>query len=142
MCIRDSNNAHRRQRLRKIHRENLQILSRIEAVDSFYKSEDWAEARRKNEGYLRNIVQYPVLPQHQCFGGGATGAPGGPGASGALTARPPRQRPCCWPKAARKVRMLPRPSQSQTRCRPTQRQGRRRWRWPSPRRMPTRTLMR
>jgi E3 ubiquitin-protein ligase TRIP12 len=55
------NKAFRKRELQRITQENQAILRRIQAREPNYNHLDWEESRRKNEQYLKNIVEYPLL---------------------------------------------------------------------------------
>ena len=71
---RSLNKAFRKRELQRITQENQAILRRIQAREPNYNHLDWEESRRKNEQYLRNIAEYPLLKSKA--GQAATWGPG------------------------------------------------------------------
>lgn len=58
---RSLNEVVRRERLRAITRENQRILAKIKDSRPTYDHTTWAADRRRNEAYLRNVAEYPVV---------------------------------------------------------------------------------
>ena len=71
---RSLNKAFRKRELQRITQENQAILRRIQAREPNYNHLDWEESRRKNEQYLKNIAEYPLLKNQRP--GAATWGPG------------------------------------------------------------------
>lgn len=57
--VKSLNRDYRKRELVKITIENQAILKRIQDKKSSYNRQDWNESRKKAEGYLKNISQYP-----------------------------------------------------------------------------------
>lgn len=72
---RSLNKAFRKRELQRITHENQAILRRIQAREPNYNHLDWEESRRKNEQYLKNIAEYPLL-KNKMGGQAATWGPG------------------------------------------------------------------
>lgn len=57
------NKEHRKRELMRITEENLQILKRIQHKEPYYSHLEWEEKARRDEEYLKNCAEYPlVLP--------------------------------------------------------------------------------
>eukprot|EP00285_Hemiselmis_virescens_P000236 CAMPEP_0173410568 /NCGR_PEP_ID=MMETSP1356-20130122/74909_1 /TAXON_ID=77927 ORGANISM="Hemiselmis virescens, Strain PCC157" /NCGR_SAMPLE_ID=MMETSP1356 /ASSEMBLY_ACC=CAM_ASM_000847 /LENGTH=186 /DNA_ID=CAMNT_0014372201 /DNA_START=129 /DNA_END=686 /DNA_ORIENTATION=+ len=57
------NKEYRKRELMRITEENLQILRRIQHKEPYYSHLDWEEQAARDEEYLRNCAEYPlVLP--------------------------------------------------------------------------------
>lgn len=60
------NKEFRKRELMRITEENLQILRRIQHKEPYYSHLEWEEKSRRDEEYLRNCAEYPlVLPSRQ-----------------------------------------------------------------------------
>jgi hypothetical protein len=60
------NKEFRKRELMRITEENLQILRRIQHKEPYYSHLEWEEKSRRDEEYLRNCAEYPlVLPARQ-----------------------------------------------------------------------------
>ena len=60
------NKDYRKRELVRITEENLQILRRIQHKEPYYSKMEWEEKSRRDEEYLRNCAEYPlVLPARQ-----------------------------------------------------------------------------
>jgi len=60
------NKDFRKRELMRITEENLQILRRIQHKEPYYSHLEWEEKSRRDEEYLRNCAEYPlVLPSRQ-----------------------------------------------------------------------------
>ena len=60
------NKDFRKRELMRITEENLQILRRIQHKEPYYNHLEWEEKSRRDEEYLRNCAEYPlVLPSRQ-----------------------------------------------------------------------------
>ena len=57
------NKEFRKRELMRVTEENLQILRRIQHKEPYYNHLEWEEQARRDEEYLRNCAEYPlVLP--------------------------------------------------------------------------------
>lgn len=59
--LKSLNKDHRKKELMRITEENQQILRRIQHKEPYYSSAMWYDDSVKQEAYLRNICEYPLL---------------------------------------------------------------------------------
>jgi len=55
------NKEYRKRELMRITEENLQILRRIQHKEPYYSHLEWEEQSRRDEEYLRNCAEYPIV---------------------------------------------------------------------------------
>eukprot|EP00283_Hemiselmis_rufescens_P024790 CAMPEP_0173437744 /NCGR_PEP_ID=MMETSP1357-20121228/18305_1 /TAXON_ID=77926 /ORGANISM="Hemiselmis rufescens, Strain PCC563" /LENGTH=205 /DNA_ID=CAMNT_0014402945 /DNA_START=93 /DNA_END=707 /DNA_ORIENTATION=+ len=55
------NKEYRKRELMRITEENLQILRRIQHKEPYYSHLDWEEQAARDEEYLRNCAEYPLM---------------------------------------------------------------------------------
>jgi len=77
------NKDHRKKELMRITQENQAILKRIQRTQPMYNHVKWEENHKRNQGYLRNCCEYPLVLRKQLgrgqgeFDGGMSGDPAG-----------------------------------------------------------------
>merc|ERR1719326_2144485 len=74
------NKDFRKGELIRITQENQAILKRIQSAQPIYSHIQWEEGHRRNQSYLRNCCEYPLVLRGGATGSGPQGKMGGAGA--------------------------------------------------------------